>query len=81
MPSKTLLYRVGYLVTAPLFPLLRRFAPNLVTTTEALGPAMIAVARTGAVSVPGSCGPRTSTGWAGAPRTSDNSLSGHPSRT
>ncbi|MFK0043665.1 epimerase [Streptomyces sp. NPDC090741] len=48
MPSKTLLYRAGYLVTAPLFPLLRRFAPNLVTTTEALGRAMIAVARPGA---------------------------------
>ncbi|WP_327134599.1 hypothetical protein OG311_32480 [Streptomyces sp. NBC_01343] len=44
MPSKTLLYRVGYVVTAPLFPLLRRIAPNLVTTTEALGRAMIAVA-------------------------------------
>ncbi|MCC0094329.1 epimerase [Streptomyces flavotricini] len=44
MPSKTLLYRVGYVLTAPLFPLLRRIAPNLVTTTEALGRAMIAVA-------------------------------------
>ncbi|MFD7840337.1 epimerase [Streptomyces sp. NPDC059761] len=45
MPSKALLYRAGYLVTAPLFPLLRRLAPNLVTTTEALGRAVIAVAR------------------------------------
>ncbi|MEV6733590.1 MULTISPECIES: epimerase [unclassified Streptomyces] len=48
VPSKTPLYRAAYLVTAPLFPLLRRVAPNLVTTTEALGRAMINVARPGA---------------------------------
>lgn len=48
VPSKTLLYRAAYLITAPLFPLLRRVAPNLVTTTEALGRAMINVARPGA---------------------------------
>ncbi|MCY0950081.1 epimerase [Streptomyces sp. H27-S2] len=44
VPSKTRLYRTLYAVAAPLFPLLRRIAPNLVTTTEALGRAMIAVA-------------------------------------
>ncbi|MCX5192800.1 epimerase [Streptomyces sp. NBC_00249] len=44
MPSKTRLYRTAYAVTAPLFPVLRRIAPNLVTTTEAIGRAMIAVA-------------------------------------
>lgn len=43
VPSKTRLYRTLYAVTAPLFPLLRRIAPGLVTTTEALGRAMIAV--------------------------------------
>ncbi|MBT2405209.1 MULTISPECIES: epimerase [unclassified Streptomyces] len=48
MPSKTRLYRTLYAVTAPLFPLLRRIAPNLITTTEALGRAMIAVATPGA---------------------------------
>ncbi|MFF1413297.1 epimerase [Streptomyces sp. NPDC058289] len=47
IPSKTPLYRAGYAVTAPLFPVLRRFAPHLVTTTEALGRAMIAVAAAG----------------------------------
>ncbi|WP_327302742.1 epimerase [Streptomyces sp. NBC_01298] len=47
IPSKTPLYRAGYAVTAPLFPLLRRFAPDLVTTTGALGRAMIAVAAAG----------------------------------
>ncbi|MFD9333232.1 epimerase [Streptomyces sp. NPDC060028] len=47
MPSKTRLYRALYAVTAPLVPVLRRVAPNLVTTTEALGRAMIAVAGPG----------------------------------
>lgn len=46
-PSKTPLYRAAYAVTAPLFPVLRRFAPNLVTTTRALGRAMITVAAAG----------------------------------
>lgn len=46
-PSKTPLYRAAYAVTAPLFPVLRRVAPNLVTTTRALGRAMIAVAAAG----------------------------------
>ncbi|MCY0930333.1 epimerase [Streptomyces sp. H27-H1] len=47
IPSKTPLYRAGYAVTAPLFPVLKRFAPQLVTTTGALGRAMIAVAAAG----------------------------------
>ncbi|MFF5704960.1 epimerase [Streptomyces sp. NPDC012794] len=48
MPSKTRLYRTLYALTAPLFPVLRRIAPNQVTTTEALGRAMITVATPGA---------------------------------
>ncbi|MFD6890240.1 epimerase [Streptomyces sp. NPDC059957] len=47
IPSKTPLYRAGYAVTAPLFPVLRRFAPHLVTTTRAIGRAMIAVTEAG----------------------------------
>ncbi|MER5486976.1 epimerase [Streptomyces sp. NPDC002812] len=47
IPSKTPLYRAAYAVTAPLFPVLRRFAPHLVTTTGALGRAMITVAAAG----------------------------------
>ena len=43
--SKTSLYRLAYLVTAPLYPLLKRLAPNAVTTTEQVGRAMLAVAR------------------------------------
>ena len=42
--SKTFLYRAGYVVATPLFPLLRRFVPQTLTTTEALGRAMIEVA-------------------------------------
>jgi|SRR5262245_6624801 len=42
--SKTLLYRAGYVVATPLFPLLRRFAPQTLTTTEVLGRAMVEVA-------------------------------------
>ena len=45
--SKTRLYRVLYVVMAPLVGLLRRLFPNQVTTTEEIGRAMIAVARTG----------------------------------
>ncbi|MFD9366105.1 epimerase [Streptomyces sp. NPDC060020] len=47
VPSKTRLYRVLYAVTAPLVPLLRRVAPNLVITSDTLGRAMIAVATPG----------------------------------
>ncbi|WP_371619134.1 epimerase [Streptomyces sp. NBC_00454] len=52
VPSKTPLYRAAYAVTAPLFPVLRRFAPDLVTTTRALGRAMINVA----AAAPGDAG-------------------------
>ena len=34
------------MVATPLFPLLRRFAPQTLTTTEALGRAMVEVAAT-----------------------------------
>ncbi|MFD9487452.1 epimerase [Streptomyces sp. NPDC059991] len=46
--SKTRLYRAAYVFTKPLYPVLRRLAPNHVTTTEQLGRAMIAVATEGA---------------------------------
>ncbi|MEW1695013.1 NAD-dependent epimerase/dehydratase family protein [Streptomyces sp. NPDC093249] len=46
--SRTPLYRALYAVTAPLFPLIRRLAPHQVTTTEAIGRAMLSVAATGA---------------------------------
>jgi uncharacterized protein YbjT (DUF2867 family) len=46
--SKTRLYRVLYVVAAPLFPLLRLLAPSYVTTTENVGKAMLRVARDGA---------------------------------
>ncbi|MFE9630012.1 epimerase [Streptomyces sp. NPDC006463] len=52
VPSRTRLYRTLYAVTAPLIPLLRRIAPDLVITTETLGRAMIAVATPG-TEVPG----------------------------
>ncbi len=45
--SKTRLYRAAYAATRPLFPLLRRLAPNLVTTTGQIGRAMITLATTG----------------------------------
>jgi uncharacterized protein YbjT (DUF2867 family) len=45
--SKTTWYRVIYAMLGPLFPLMRRRFPNSVTTTEAVGRAMIAVARGG----------------------------------
>jgi uncharacterized protein YbjT (DUF2867 family) len=45
--SSTRLYRLLYTVTAPLSPLFRILVPNLFTTTEKLGLAMIAVARNG----------------------------------
>ena len=44
--SSTAWYRVFYKVTAPLFPLLRRF-PKHVTTTPQIGRAMIRLARDG----------------------------------
>ncbi len=46
--SKTRLYSALYRVVAPLYPLLRRLMPGSVTTTEEIGQAMLAVARSGA---------------------------------
>jgi uncharacterized protein YbjT (DUF2867 family) len=46
--SRTLLYRIPYLVLAPIIPWLRKRFPQYVTTTEQVGRAMIAVARHGA---------------------------------
>ena len=45
--SKTRLYAAMYRVVAPLYPVLRRTVPGQVTTTEAVGRAMIAVAADG----------------------------------
>jgi uncharacterized protein YbjT (DUF2867 family) len=46
--SKTRSYRILYVAMKPLFPLLKAFAPKLVTTSERLGRAMISVAKLGA---------------------------------
>ena len=46
--SRTRIYRALYAAGAPLFPLLGRFLPKYVTTTEQMGRAMLAVARRGA---------------------------------
>ena len=46
--SRTTVYRLVYAVAAPLYPLLRRAFPKSVTTTEAVGRAMVAVALRGA---------------------------------
>ncbi len=45
--SSTGWYNVMYALTKPLYPILRRLAPTMVTTTEQLARAMIAVARDG----------------------------------
>jgi uncharacterized protein YbjT (DUF2867 family) len=45
--SKTRAYRLGYVVMAPVMPLLRRAFPNSVLTTREIGQAMLAVARKG----------------------------------
>lgn len=45
--SRTRWYRLLYSATRPLWPVLRRFAPNYVTTTERVGQAMINVAADG----------------------------------
>ena len=45
--SKTTLYRTLYRVVMPLYPVLRRAFPRMVTTTEDIGRAMIAVAADG----------------------------------
>ncbi|HEY5796649.1 MAG TPA: NAD-dependent epimerase/dehydratase family protein [Bosea sp. (in: a-proteobacteria)] len=46
--SRTTLYRVSYQITAPLLPLLERWLPRYVTSTERLGEAMLILARHGA---------------------------------
>jgi uncharacterized protein YbjT (DUF2867 family) len=45
--SSTRWYNVMYAVTKPVYPILSRVAPNVVTTTEKLARAMLAVARNG----------------------------------
>ena len=42
--SKTRVYRVFYELMAPVYPVLKRLTPNLVTTNETVGRAMIGVA-------------------------------------
>ena len=46
--SKVAAIRVGYALTKPLFPLLRRLFPRYILTTEDMGKAMINVAKRGA---------------------------------
>ncbi len=46
--SRTTAYRVIYTLTKPLFPLLHKFLPKYVLTTEEMGRAMIRVAKHGA---------------------------------
>src|SRR5262249_35678686 len=45
--SRTGWYRAMYAATSPLYPLLNALAPRYVTTTEAIGRAMINVAKRG----------------------------------
>jgi uncharacterized protein YbjT (DUF2867 family) len=45
--SKTALYRIPYVLLAPLVPWLKRQFPNYVTTTETIGRAMLNVVRRG----------------------------------
>jgi uncharacterized protein YbjT (DUF2867 family) len=46
--SKTSAYRIGYALTKPLLPLLRRLFPRYILSTEDIGRAMILVAKQGA---------------------------------
>ncbi|MDC0722525.1 hypothetical protein [Nannocystis bainbridge] len=45
--SRTRMYNLFYAVLAPLYPLWKLLLPGLVTSTEQMGRAMIAVARDG----------------------------------
>ena len=45
--SSTRWYNAAYAAIRPIYPLLRRVAPTMITTTEQLGRAMLAVARKG----------------------------------
>jgi hypothetical protein len=46
--SRTVLYRVAYALTRPLWPLLYRRFPQYVTTTERLGRGLLQIAKQGA---------------------------------
>jgi uncharacterized protein YbjT (DUF2867 family) len=46
--SRTMLYRIPYLILGPVLPLLKRLFPKYVTTTEKLGRAMLTAAKRGA---------------------------------
>ena len=46
--SRTTAYRVLYVMTKPLLPLLRRLFPGQILTTEQFGRAMLTVVRDGA---------------------------------
>jgi uncharacterized protein YbjT (DUF2867 family) len=48
--SRTRWYRLMYVVTSPLYPVLRRVFPGVVTTTEQIGRAMLNLARDGGPS-------------------------------
>jgi uncharacterized protein YbjT (DUF2867 family) len=45
--SSTRWYNLAYVVIKPIYPVIRRVAPGIITTTEQLGRAMLAVARNG----------------------------------
>ena len=45
--SKTAFYRIIYTIMTPLYPLLKRAMPKVITSTEQVGRAMLAVARRG----------------------------------
>ncbi len=45
--SSTRWYNLVYAAIRPIYPILRRVAPTIITTTEQLGRAMLAVARNG----------------------------------
>ena len=45
--SSTRWYNAMYAVIKPLYPIVRRLAPTMITTTEQLGRAMLSVARNG----------------------------------
>jgi uncharacterized protein YbjT (DUF2867 family) len=48
--SRTRWYRLMYVVTSPLYPVVRRLFPGVVTTTEQIGRAMLNLARDGGPS-------------------------------
>jgi uncharacterized protein YbjT (DUF2867 family) len=45
--SATRWYNAAYVALRPLYPIVKRISPNMITTTEQLGRAMLAVARNG----------------------------------